>query len=225
MEFGGITVFATAGHVIQEIDERLTRTDIDVHGFLLGDYFSASPHRLDSISFDYEAAYRHYVFDKTKGDDFGFVVLTPIEQLRLRENNIVPVREINWSKQPDLDDFDAYLMLGVPDEAVTSSRKIDVIGRTILGSAETVMMSLKDVRCTDNKWLSGGIGTMGSLESIKGMSGGPIVGVKETPEGVQYWVIAIQSWWDKQAKQTYACPLRYCGPKMLAALQQINVQR
>jgi hypothetical protein len=37
------------------------------------------------------------------------------------------------------------------------------------------------------------------------MSGGPIFGFKKTEEGLKYWIVAIQSWWDKKRRITFGC--------------------
>ena len=46
------------------------------------------------------------------------------------------------------------------------------------------------------------------LNSIVGMSGGPIFGFRRYPNGEQrYWVVALQSWWDPETRTIYGCPV------------------
>jgi hypothetical protein len=55
------------------------------------------------------------------------------------------------------------------------------------------------------------------LDTIKGMSGGPIFGFDQ--ECSRYWIVAIQSSWLPERKITFGCPIRVFATiveKMLA---------
>lgn len=64
-------------------------------------------------------------------------------------------------------------------------------------------------------WFIGTVNTAPfGLKSIVGMSGGPIFGFRNSPNGeCRYWVVALQSWWDARN----ADDLRLSGARLRTA--------
>jgi hypothetical protein len=57
--------------------------------------------------------------------------------------------------------------------------------------------------------------------NIKGMSGGPILGLRGTPDGgLRYWVVALQSRWFEQSRIILGCPV----PLFATIVQQLLVE-
>ena len=61
------------------------------------------------------------------------------------------------------------------------------------------------------------------IDSIVGMSGGPIIGVGEDTQGNYcYWIVAIQSRWLPERKIVFGCSLPVLGELVEAELQRVK---
>ncbi|MBX3451559.1 MAG: hypothetical protein KF777_18505, partial [Planctomycetaceae bacterium] len=59
-----------------------------------------------------------------------------------------------------------------------------------------------------------------SLNSLKGVSGGPIFGFYDSDEGLSYWVVAIQSH-SFENRFIFGCPVQLFGNALLDQFQAV----
>lgn len=58
----------------------------------------------------------------------------------------------------------------------------------------------------------------GPLDSIVGMSGGPVFAFRQTDQGLKYWLVGLQSKWKRNQKELLVCPITF----LITALVEIN---
>ena len=127
----------------------------------------------------------------------------------LEANNIQPLNEEVWKKQPAKIDF--YVLLGVPNQL--TNLEIDKIEfTTTLHRIDALDNKPEGFPDTDFPLFYGNIVLGDSMTDIEGMSGGPILGFYRNERNeLKYWLIALQSTWLKQSKIIKACPTRLLG--------------
>ena len=60
-----------------------------------------------------------------------------------------------------------------------------------------------------------------SLDSIKGMSGGPVFAFRRTKKGLSYWLLAVQSTWLRDTKEIAACRIRPLAEEIANIIRKI----
>jgi hypothetical protein len=191
----------TAGHVLDEID-RERQAGIKLVSFRLWDGWTPSAKHRSYIPFDFDAAPKFRL--NREGMDYGLFPLNQLLVENLTANGVVPIGEEHYEeKWPE--DFDGYAMIGTPGRTVTLERHGE---RTTKLSQSICVIHLAAeshpppelvkpfprfyarilVPEDSQEWR-----TIGA--DIRGMSGGPVIGIRRDRNGVQYWVIGIQSGW------------------------------
>jgi hypothetical protein len=129
--------------------------------------------------------------------------------------------ERNWNRQYEID-FEEAFVLGLPNELMpladgSLQPRPAIIPVTILDDVEENTIYPRFVgRLFDNV----------TLESMEGMSGGPIFGVGLSPDGMRrYWVIAIQSSWLPTKRIVFGCPVPVFASLVEYKLQQFDEDR
>jgi hypothetical protein len=198
----GVTVWVTAGHCMRWIDQELLgKPELygDVH-FRLVDTLHSSLVSDQPIPFDYVAepikGWDVHTSEQgvELGLDVGVIFLRPGYSRPLAANKIMPVEERNWQGIPDT--FDKYFMLGLPAERVERNEQGDWLATPSM--VEITRLPDKPQRFSEqtDPMFYGVASPESEVRNIQGMSGGPIIGLKQGQDGrVRYWVIAIQSGW------------------------------
>lgn len=227
----GATIWVTAGHCMQQIDEELLGKPEhygDVRFRFVDTLHDAVVSDLP-VPFDYAAEkVKGWLFHTDErgvglGLDFGVIFLRPHYSRALFANRITPVAEENWKGIPDT--FDKYFMLGLPAERVGPNPQ-----GIWTATPSMVEISRLDTRpeCfreqTDDMFY--GVADHDSqVRNIEGMSGGPIVGLKRGEDGVgRYWVIAVQSSWYAGSRIVCASPLGNVREFLLQVMRVIFPQ-
>lgn len=74
-------------------------------------------------------------------------------------------------------------------------------------------------------WFVGQVKPSAVLPSIVGMSGGPIFGFKKNAAGqMEYWIVAVQSWWRRNQRITFGCPVKVFASIVEACLVEDDVR-
>lgn len=105
--------------------------------------------------------------------------------------------------------FDGHAMLGLPEELTSSVVSPAGSGAVLptMFAVQSLSVPPHDSRPTLYPRFVGAIDPDLPLKSLKGMSGGPIFGFNFDGEGTRYWLVAIQSSWDRAQSLVYGCPI------------------
>jgi hypothetical protein len=200
--FQGSWFFITAGHVLkEEIDANVQKARIRIVSACLADYFGPDAKVFRPTIFDYAGTERIYVDDRKLGLDLGMMYLRPYLQMNLEANGVVPISEENWLRQHEVN-FEAFGILGFPSNLVESFRRTGDFGEEIVGLVRPAFVGVQrlddmpeHMEKSELPWLVGQISPNADPNRIKGMSGGPIFGLRQSADGsLRYWVVALQSW-------------------------------
>ena len=204
-----ILYFLTAGHVLKALDELRAHEKAEIGRAVLADTFGLEIISDVPIPFDLKGAQLFYIDDELEGLDFGVIALEGHYARLLAKNGAVALTEERWIHQSQVT-FDGYAMLGFPEEF--ASQRVSQTGNA---EVSPTMFRVKKLELppagrtpTKHPQFIGQLDPELALKSIKGMSGGPIFGFREEPNGrFRYWVVALQSSWDAGKRIVYGCSL------------------
>jgi hypothetical protein len=217
LEVFGKWCLVTAGHVIQDkflapVEKGLIR----LNKFLLADYFGPDPVVKEAIPFDYEGAGKCFLDDSSLGLDFALIALRPFYRDSLQANGVIPISRSNWANAVGLT-FPLHLMVGMPEELSDSLSREGERGGQVGQAVAPLCVVVrrldkvpKGMNTPEAEWF---IGRVNVDFSVVGMSGGPIFGVRQNEQGQwTYHTVAVQSWWDRERKVIFGCPIpRFMG--------------
>lgn len=204
----GSICFLTAGHVLKALDELRSHDQVEIESAVLVDTLGWKRISNVPIPFDLKNARLFYIDDEDDGLDFGVIVLEAHHVGLLAKNGVIALRKENWNRQHTIR-FDGFAMLGFPEEF--TSQRVSALGD---GTLSPVMFGIKRLEAppsdrapTRYPQFVAQINPELPLKSVEGMSGGPIFGFKQEGQELRYWVVALQSSWDRQKRITYGCNL------------------
>jgi hypothetical protein len=203
----GRNFLLTAGHILSELQQALKSQEVEILNAVLQDNFGIERICDLPIPFDLKNAEMFFIDDAEEGLDFGVIPLRPYYVNLLAANGMVALAEENWARQHAVH-FDLHLMLGLPAEY--TSDRINPEGE---GSVAATMFGVKcldelpeGIPTTRFRRFVGELNPDLALASVRGMSGGPILGFNLTPP-MRYWVVALQSTWLPGRRLVFGCPL------------------
>jgi hypothetical protein len=197
----------TAGHCIQEIETWIENGYEIAHCYLIDSLGLGATHQ-EPIPFVYRDSYPVCLSDE-HAFDYGIMRLSPYYRQLLQANNVQPLNEEVWKKQPTNIDF--YILLGIPAELVKVDPSNIEIAAT-LHPIEPIAERPEGFTEVDAPLFYGRIILGNEITSIKGMSGGPIFAFKKNENGeLRYWLTALQSRWLPQSHYIAACPTKLLG--------------
>lgn len=199
--------FLTAGHNLREVQDALRGDRVDVKHAVLADSFGGGKFS-HPIPFAIRSEEFFFVDDDAEGLDFGVIVLSPYYVRLLAANGSVALEEVNWLHQAEIK-FDLYAMLGLPKEF--SSEFLSSSGNARVSPTMFPLQRLVEPPAgsasTRFERFVGKINPELGLESLKGMSGGPIFGFRREGSELRYWVVALQSTWLRGQDIVFGCPV------------------
>jgi hypothetical protein len=215
----GVWFILTAGHILkEELDQNLANKRIEIVSCNIADYFGKDAKVRYPTPFNYEDMPRAYIDDEALGLDIGLIFLRPFFQEGLKANGIVPITEENWLTQHRAN-FESFMLLGFPKEIVDRHTKPVGPGEPMDGMVGAVLISIEQITARSqlppsveipesvHHWFVGRL-KPDEVPNIKGMSGGPIFGLRQTPDGgLLYWVVAAQSRWYEKSRIILGCPV------------------
>jgi hypothetical protein len=190
------------------VERALKSDEVAIKNVVLADTFGRGRFNRHPIPFDLKSAGVFCIDDDNDGLDFGVIFLEPYYVRLLARNEVVALEEKNLAHQADVT-FDGYAMLGLPEEftsPVVSPAGNGAVLPTMF-AVQRVAVPLPDSRSTTYQRFVGAIDPELGLMSLKGMSGGPIFGFNLDGEFARYWVVAMQSAWNRSQNLVYGCPL------------------
>lgn len=136
--------------------------------------------------------------------DIAIIPLSLLYVELLKLNNIQALDESTWSEIPD--QFDACWLFGLPAEfqkADNSHYSLKPLGLQVFLNGDYIKIPVgKKFPC-----FYGEVKTKGIINSIVGMSGGPILIYLNK----KYWLIAIQTRWNQDTQIIEAIPINFLG--------------
>ena len=219
----------TAGHVFTDYQERKTKDNYKAKDCNLFDQWGPNSTCFKPIPFNIFESDVLSVCDEANGRDFALVPL-PYLFRQLFSQTTTPFTRNDWIYQNTID-FDWYAMLGLPNEEAEQRTGNQKNRKMITTFQNPELLYLEpcalpeDIPSASNPQFVGRI-TNQSLESIQGMSGGPIFGFKSIPGGQQkYWPVAIQSRWLRQSRIVVGTMIRIFALEVERKFAQIRIQR
>lgn len=210
MELDGQWYWTTAGHCLKDLDDGISEKILKVIGGDFVDHIGTGAIKQENYPFQYEPGRGFYVYDKAEGLDFALIPLDSLTRRNFELMGRVPIQKRTWIHTPN-DKFDFYKMLGIPQSQVrTSEEDEDAISFTPVMAAFVPIdpASVKDQSV--QQWLVGEMPARSKLNTVVGMSGGPIFGFRYLPDGgLAYHLVALQSSWIKPTDVVMACPIPY----------------
>lgn len=212
VELGGYHFLVTAGHIFKDYESR-SQAGIE---FLQPSIFdiwgpeATEPHR---IPFDFFDSQHPKVFEFSEKDGFDFaLIVVPELILKALTQTTIPFRRDDWECQ-DWQSFSDYVLLGLPRQFSMVQKGGSGASSWKKGEQRPALLWLrklngKEFGIADTTFpqfvgeVSGALG----LDSIVGMSGGIIIGMRENESGqLIYYPVAIQSRWLKKQRITIGC--------------------
>jgi hypothetical protein len=230
MSFRGLWFLVTAGHALESLDRRIQESRLKVTSCCIADYFGpgAKVHLPTPFHYDQDTV-EGAVYDDALGFDFGLIYLREFLQRGLEANGVLAISENDWVNLDELD-FDLYYLLGFPKETVDEGTKPVDVGQAITATVPMVVVPVHKIE--DMSEIPSTVELrkpvippfIGKVPPgpprIEGMSGGPIIGVRATPNGgLRYWVVAIQSGCYEGSRIIMGCPLQDFGVAMYRLMQ------
>lgn len=216
-------LWLTAGHIIRELECVLSSSEITIEESVLADAFGESFISEVPVPIDLRTSPRFYR-DEDKGLDFGAIVLHPNHVRLLIKNGVSILEEVNWIRQHTVS-FEGYMMLGLPAEF--TSRELRDDGLASVSPAMITVRRLErepDGRDSVPPRFVAQIVDPIPLSSVVGMSGGPVFGFAHVEGRMRYWIVALQSAWDKTNRTIFACPLPVFAPLLTDWVRAYNAQ-
>lgn len=197
MSLRGQWLLVTAGHILQDLQERLEKRQVELLSCYLIDYFGPNAKSHSPIPFTFKAAPNFHVHDEDMGLDFGLIRLSGYYQGLLEKNRIVPFTERDWAPSETL--FNFYMMIGIPESFIDvkpDETHFDVVFRAAIVAVSPENDPPESMQRKFPRFV-GRLGNIAPLETMRGMSGAPILGFAKENNGYRYRVVAIQSSWLK----------------------------
>ncbi|HVX13080.1 MAG TPA: hypothetical protein VHC22_17990 [Pirellulales bacterium] len=196
--------WATAGHCINDFEDLLRHPHVRIQGISLADCFGEDAVFRESIPFPYAIGDAFRIHDEGEYLDFALVRLSGNLCEQLAVNGVTCVSRGNWSK-PDDRRFFHHIVLGFPESSVDDQRRRGFMQPVGVAIDALDPDELPDEDC--GKWFVGKVRS-DDIETIKGMSGGPIFGFwKDDANRTHFSIFALQSWWDKKTRIIRGCTL------------------
>lgn len=206
--------FLTAGHVLEDLREICGSPEVILHSVALVDCFRSDAKYEEAIPFDFDPQDTALLNRDEWGLDFGIIPLRPHYVSLLAKNEVVAISEQQW-RSVRAGSLDGYYLVGLPSEFTESTHEKTEGGFETTSTVSPTMIRLERLpeapegspETTFPRFI-GRIQDKGDIKSIKGMSGGPIVGLERVAEGrARYWIVAIQSSWLESKEVTFGCPI------------------
>jgi hypothetical protein len=215
VEIRGVWCLVTAGHILlQEIEGGIKRGLIRLLKCGLMDYFSAEAIVKEPIPFPYQDIHRIAVDNEDSGLDFGIIPLPNLFLRSIAANGVRPLPVAQWAgRMPP--QCGAYALLGLPyEEMIPLTRQgergpqIGHMVNLVLVGVEPLIVPPINGSAPRIPRFSGILQDAGALQSAKGMSGGPILGInRNAAGGWSYECVAIQGSWREADRIILGTPM------------------
>jgi len=214
-------LWITAGHVIKDIEELFQNNGYDVKHIAWIDNNEINiPSKHNTIPFDYSQTKKFYIDDDTM--DLGVVRLKGLHlQTILRNSSNRWFTKESW-RNNNLSNPEGLFLVGYPDETKVCRNIEESDGNYSVSKISCISIPVERIarkESDENKFWNFPDCFYGKvlpitkdgctiLNDIRGMSGGPILGVETKADGkINYRLIGIQSSWLPESKILRATPI------------------
>jgi hypothetical protein len=192
----------TAGHAIKDHIAKCQSGRVRITGRVLADCFGEAAVHREPLPFDPVTRVTYHRHTE-RGLDYAVFTLRSDEVEVLRRNGIQPFPFRNDHLTEN--EFDRYFIVGFPEESTDSSLcSSDQAGVSLRPVCVPVRPIADDVRANGRITLH--IVDRGSMESLVGLSGGPVFAIRQDGKQLQLYLLAIQSSWDER-ETAFACSI------------------
>jgi hypothetical protein len=203
IEFSNQTYLLSSGHHIPYLkDVFLLEGD---KSSLIVDYFGNQAQDYNPIPFVLDFTQIIHIDDDENGLDFYLIPLSNYYMRLINYNNLEAIKRKDWISIDKDRISDRHFLLGFPSSLVESGDALGSFGaKAVITSVEQVTV---EEATLDAKIFPRFVGRLNADfdMSPKGMSGGPIFGL--SPDGKKYWIVAIQSSWNKTDNKIFGCQI------------------
>lgn len=194
-----VSIAITAGHVFAKLKKAVESGSVlsnwAIDDSMVKDHgFPAYP---ISLNLDRDVIY----FDED-GLDYGAYLLDPMAMIALSKSGITPIRQEQWDTE-DLDEFPFWSLIGLPTQFAELKFDEPSIKSHVTVHVECLPERPGGLQATKYERLFAKVNFESVAEwerkfDIGGMSGGPVFGTRQPPQGsaYEYRLIGIQSSWD-----------------------------
>jgi hypothetical protein len=220
MEIQGRWFLATAGHFMEDL-ERLRRDRPDRRIVVtIVDSFGVGKIDDTMVPLPYFDLPRHHEHDEEQGIDFGVILLPGNTCDLLAANGRIPVIESHWQDWSGVE-FASYTIVGILAEGSKEIGDHGLFLRTAQFDLAPVETPPAQLERFTHPMRFFKITNLGDTQSIVGMSGCPILGIRLQPDPMQmsYFFIGIQSGWIPSKHIIYACDLPFLAKQMIRGLE------
>ncbi len=210
--YKGCWFFVTAGHIIENLDKLLEDRRIRLEHCHFQDSFAKGVQSAEVVPFGYEGARKAY-FNNDDGWDVALIGITSMYRALLERGGVIPIPMDGW-REVLSSDFEFYGILGLASEKIVRTRGVTAAGRTTIGGAAPVFLmghksdAVPVGTAPAEPWLAIQLLDMGQINDMDGMSGGPIYGINNMPDGTsQYTAAGIQSMWFRPTQVAFGTPM------------------
>jgi hypothetical protein len=188
----------TAGHAVGEYLRAVCERQIFSTGNSLVDSFGVENPSMHGIPLEIDEAETIVVNAPDSGLDYAMIPLNVNQRRLLHANGVVPY---TLSPASPVYDVKQCIAAGFPSERTSLLATYPGIQNDIY--LQPIFLPISTLLDEERQFpmLHGRIERMGDIESIVGISGGPILGFVE-PD--QYTVVAIQSSWHRPSREIFA---------------------
>jgi len=200
----------TAGHCFETIREEFIVKGWRLISCSIIDFLGLNAKFKEPIPFNFDIM-KAYYFPEINDDysfDYGAYPLSLYYKELLLSNNIRSLNEEVWKKQPDHVDVSA--VLGIPWELTNFDHGVELV--SCFFKVEIIEEKPEGFKDTSLPRIYAKIYFDNGVESIEGMSGGPLLGFQQLENGeLRYWLLGLQSRWYSPSQHIAACPTKILG--------------
>ncbi len=222
VSFNATWYVLTAGHAIEDFMAAIGNNQILITGRVLADYFGVGATDQHPVPFDIADAPKVFLDDTTAGLDYALLRLGDMQRQLLQANGILAF-PLHVANRPADEEFYRYVVVGFPEERVDLSPTPSHQPANVLVQPHCIPLArLENDVTTTHPRFRGQIVEMGDLQSIVGMSGGPIFGFVNRGTSQDCYLWAVQSRWHEPTQTVYACMLDAIHADAAPKLQQLG---
>jgi hypothetical protein len=192
----------TAGHVFDDLEPAVRNKQVEVAQQILVDYFGDDSPNQKPVPFDFLSMRKVWKYEK--GLDFAVIPVTPHYRNLLEKSKLVPLNEVAFVPPLDIAYYQ-YRIYGCPEYLIKENRLAS--NQPLTGYVKAIFPLVKrepDDTTQEYPRFKGVVEE--GITSVKGLSGGPILGLSMYKGNHIYSVLALQSKWNKCSREVYGCP-------------------
>jgi len=203
-EIEDVWLYITAGHILRELTKAIEGGS-KFNVWRLGDETAKGKFAGTAIPYEFDLAKWLIIEDDDLGLDYAAVVLDSLYCRALEAGGAVPIPKEAWGSH--LIEHDYWALIGIPAETVTYDNETIISAKAVTLVMEPTNAPLEPSEKDQNRFYAQLMDdSADAVESLVGMSGGPIFALRAIDDIWHYSVIGVQSGWYSSDKVVIACP-------------------